>query len=111
MPVSNMPSGFRTWLAVMPVLLLVACSTPKPSAEVPSTAAGPVQAGRPADISGRRLVVRNGTNYYCKRQNVTGTRLRSADQCLTREQLEQQQDSVRDFFSAAESHTTPPREQ
>lgn len=92
------------------VLALSGCSTPQPTGEsqVPASR----QAGEGiVDTSGRRLVVRNGRNYYCKRQKTTGSRLRDSEQCLTLEQLGQQQQSVRAFISESDTHTEPPREQ
>ena len=41
------------------------------------------------DFSGRTLVVRNGEEYYCKKERVTGSKLKSRTSCLTREQLEE----------------------
>jgi hypothetical protein len=92
------------------VMTLPACSSPQPTPDQPA-AAGAAHAGGAVDTSGRRLVVKDGTEYYCKRQKVTGTRLRSVESCLTREQLAQQQNSVRSFINDGESRSGPPREQ
>jgi hypothetical protein len=37
---------------------------------------------------GYRPVIRNGLEYFCKRGVATGSRLRTEENCLTREQLE-----------------------
>lgn len=92
------------------VLALCACSSPQPSPDQP-IAATAVHAGGAVDTTGRRLVVKDGMEFYCKRQKVTGTRLRSVETCLTREQLAQQQNSVRSFINDGDSRSAAPREQ
>lgn len=46
--------------------------------------------------SGYTLVKKDGTDFYCRKEKVTGSRLRTTDVCLTKAQLEAQQRGVQD---------------
>lgn len=42
-----------------------------------------------------RTVVRNGQEYFCRTEAVTGSRVSTSETCLTRQQMEQSQEDVR----------------
>lgn len=91
---------------MVPVVLLSACAAAPPahhnavaSAVAPAPEAGLAAAPEPAKVSGlkrasksnygdRRRVVKDGTEYYCKRDQSTGSRARVFESCMTREQLD-----------------------
>lgn len=81
-------------IAIALAAMLVACSTTAPvatpSAEAP-TAQVAAAAGKPArqepDPPGFRRVVRDGEEYFCQTRNVTGSRARSAEVCMTRDEI------------------------
>ena len=51
---------------------------------VPSSTVG----ATPRKIYGHRKVVKDGEEYYCKREKSTGSRVRSAEVCMTRRQID-----------------------
>lgn len=48
---------------------------------------------------GYRRVVMNGLERFCRTDTVTGSRTQKEEVCLTREELQAQQDSSRDFMN------------
>lgn len=96
----------RTRCLVAPVtaasVLLVACAgTPSEAPRAAELAAGSVAASTAADRKlenmDRRRVVRNGQEYYCQKQGVTGSRTKVIENCLTRDQLLLVLDSAQEF--------------
>jgi hypothetical protein len=76
---------------------LAACAATPPAKPVEKTAASnsaPASAVAPKKATnltaGYRQVTKNGVEYYCKREGVTGSRLEAHDTCLTLAQLEAQ---------------------
>jgi hypothetical protein len=86
----------RGLLGLLGVAALAACASSPPASMAP--AAGSADASKapasadeskaPADaIPGNaRRVVRNGTEYFCVSETITGSRVQTAELCRTREQ-------------------------
>lgn len=72
----------------------------------PAPSAGPVASSVASSTSGqdrrlenadRKRVVRNGQEYYCQRQAVTGSRTKVIESCMTKDQLLLVLDSAQEF--------------
>ena len=72
----------KGWLVVVGVLALSACASHAPVASATDPATGK------ALPKGYRLVVKKGTEYYCRMQPVTGSHTLKTEVCLTEDQLE-----------------------
>jgi hypothetical protein len=74
--------------------VLCACAGTPPASEAPKpavTAAGTAApAGRPARSVeyGYRLVKKNGEQFYCRKEGITGSRTGSVESCMTLAQME-----------------------
>ena len=75
-----------------------AATTSAPAAAQTVTVPASTVGATPGKVYGRRKVVRDGVEYYCKREKTTGSRLQSKESCLTMAQLEQQREASRDFL-------------
>jgi hypothetical protein len=64
-------------------------------AAAPSTALASDQDKIPA---GYRRVVKNGVEYLCSKEGMTGSRTATFEQCLTKEQLAARRDGDQDFL-------------
>lgn len=73
----------KGWLVVASALALSACASHAP---VASTTTDPAT-GKTVP-KGYRLVVKRGTEYYCRMQPVTGSHTLKTEVCLTEDQLE-----------------------
>jgi len=76
------------------------------NASAPATAAASAPAtGEAGKMPGYRRVVRNGEEYFCKREGVTGSRVASTEVCLTQAEMqtirERSQDDLRDMQNPA----------
>jgi hypothetical protein len=72
----------KGWLVMVGVLALSACASHAPVARATDPATGtPLP-------KGYRLVVKKGTEYYCRMQPVTGSHTLKTEVCLTEDQLE-----------------------
>ena len=72
----------KGWLIVAGALALAACASHAPVASTTDPATGK------ALPKGYRLVVKRGTEYYCRMQPVTGSHTLKTEVCLTEDQLE-----------------------
>jgi len=72
----------KGWLVIVGVLALSACASHAPVASATDPATGK------ALPKGYRLVVKKGTEYYCRMQPVTGSHTLKTEVCLTEDQLE-----------------------
>jgi hypothetical protein len=72
----------KGWLVVAAALALSACASHAPVASAVDPATGK------ALPKGYRLVVKKGTEYYCRMQPVTGSHTLKTEVCLTEDQLE-----------------------
>jgi hypothetical protein len=72
----------KGWLIIVGASALAACASHAPVASTidPET-------GKPVP-KGYRLVVKKGTEYYCRMQPVTGSHTLKTEVCLTQDQLE-----------------------
>lgn len=93
--------------------MLAACAGTPPEAQgtkvavaTPALVAGPVASSatsatsakdRRLETGDRKRVVRNGQEYYCQRQGVTGSRTKVIESCLTKEELLLVLDSAQNF--------------
>ena len=104
--------------------LLIACAStpsPTPKAPPPPVAAAPASApaAQPlaaidatnivaAQKAGYKIVNDKGKRMYCRRESVTGTRLKEKTTCLTAEALQQQQDEAREMMAPRPAPYEPP---
>jgi len=72
----------KGWLVVAGALALCACASHAPVASTTAPSTGK------AVPKGYRLVVKKGTEYYCRMQPVTGSHTLKTEVCLTQDQLE-----------------------
>jgi hypothetical protein len=70
-----------------------------PQARTPIRAAA-VKPGAP-EFPGFRAVTKDGVDYFCQKSTATGSRVRVADKCYTREALQSIEKNNRDFFDEA----------
>lgn len=111
----NKPSTAGTAIAVALGALLAACATTAPVASPPADAPG--QAPVAATVSaqqqptppGYRRVVRDGEEYFCQTRGTTGSRARSAEVCMTRDEIrtmEEDHEKLRRDAANAASRST-----
>jgi len=83
----------------------VAAAAPAPAASAAATAtAKPAAAAKGIKAgSGYRRVVKNGTEYFCRREGMTGSRTEVQETCLTQAQLEKVQNDSQDLVRRLES--------
>lgn len=95
--------------------VLAACAGTPPASTVTAPAATIPSSGAAAATDGSergatkvgdyKLVVRDGQDYYCRRQGATGSRVAAKEVCLTKSQLqtmrEGSQDALRDMQAPA----------
>lgn len=89
----------RAGAEAAPGPMAVATTTPAPEATASmadaAVAAAPARQSKLKKLEkrspygNRRKVVRNGTEYYCSREETTGSRVKVVESCLTKEQLDQ----------------------
>jgi hypothetical protein len=72
----------KGWMVVAGALALSACASHAPVASTADPTAGK------AVPKGYRLVVKKGTEYYCRMQPVTGSHTLKTEVCLTQDQIE-----------------------
>jgi len=112
----HMPRVRTVWLVLAGAIALAACASnpPASSTGAPSAngaAASPAASAAENSVSsnapktdldkvpyGYRLVVRNGTEYYCRYEPVAGSRTLRDEICLTKEQMAQGDKSVDDLM-------------
>jgi invasion protein IalB len=90
----NKRSAFGIAITAALAVLLCACAATTPVASPPADAL-PVQAPVAATASGQqeptpqgfRRVVRDGEEYFCQTRGTTGSRARSAEVCMTRDEI------------------------
>jgi len=70
---------------------------PAPAATV-TTNATDADAPLKVDTRGYRKVTRDGTDYYCKKERTTGSRVQTKESCQTREQLAASQAASDEFM-------------
>ncbi len=112
----NKRSTAGTAIAVALGWLLAACATTAPVASPPADAL-PAQAPVAATVSGQqqptppgfRRVVRDGEEYFCQTRGTTGSRARSAEVCMTRDEIrtmEEDHEKLRRDAANAASRST-----
>jgi len=79
----------KGWLVVAGASVLAACASHAPlnPAPVAGTAAATPDSDKTVP-KGYRLVVKKGTEYYCRWQPITGSHTLKTEVCLTPDQLE-----------------------
>jgi putative hemolysin len=93
-------------IAVALALTLAACASTTPVAAPPAAA---VPAGQEPSPAGYRRVVRNSEEYFCQIRSPTGSRARSVEICLTRDQIRRMQevsDQIQQDAASSGSHST-----
>jgi hypothetical protein len=78
---------------VAAVSALAACASKSP-ANPPSAAATSSQ----ETYGGYRRVMRNGEEYFCKRENFTGSRTQVIEKCLTKAQMTAQRETAQSLL-------------
>jgi len=100
-------------LVAATLVALAACAG-QPQQASSSTAAASA-AGSGTDLAGSKSgtapygftrVVRHGTEYFCHRENVTGSRMEKTETCLTQAQLDEQRAKGVDFLQAVQGMGT-----
>ena len=75
---------FRSGLVLIAGVLALAACASKPPANATATAAPAVG----AVPKGYRLVMKKGTEYFCRDEAVTGSHTLKSEVCVTRDELE-----------------------
>ncbi len=99
--------GWQVSLAVLALCASVAVGAESPDSAKTATAAAtsstkgadanPASSGTKSSAtvrSGYTLVRKDGTDFYCRKERVTGSRTRTEDVCLTKAQLDAQERGV-----------------
>ena len=105
-----MNKGIRGFFFIASATLLAACAGP--NLRAPSPAARPAQVKGDADISagkavpttGYRKVTKNGVEYFCSRETLTGSRTDTQVRCLTAEQLAAVREGAQDMLRRQQAH-------
>jgi hypothetical protein len=93
-------------LCLLPIAtsaLLAGCAAaPTTAASAPAVkpAAATAAAGQPASRAGGvdyRKVVRNGVDYFCRKETPTGSRTNATETCLTQAQIDAAQKNSKDL--------------
>ena len=99
---------------------LAACAGQPPQPSSPTaTAATSSSTATGQDLAGSKSstvpygftrVVRNGNEYFCHRENVTGSRMEKHEVCLTQAQIDEQREKGVDFLQQVQEMgtRTPP---
>ena len=109
--------GMRTLVAGS-LITLAACAGQPPQPE-PTTAAASSGSTAGQDLAGSKSssvpygftrVVRNGNEYFCHRETVTGSRMEKHEVCLTQAQIDEQREKGVDFLQQVQQMgtRTPP---
>ena len=91
------------WLPVAAAALLSACAATPPAAGPAKPVAAPATANagaQPASRSGGvdyRKVVKNGVDYFCRKELPTGSRTNATETCLTQAQIDASQKNSKDL--------------
>ena len=88
-------------------IALTACTSHPPVSPAAAPAASGGAAVRPPP--GYRLVVKDGTEYYCRYEPVVGSRTLRDEICLTKEQMAQGQKGLDDFERQVQSLPNNPQ--
>jgi len=94
---ANPPAGPSAPGAPVVVAAPVASAAAATSAK-PAAAQNGVKAG-----SGYRRIVKNGTEYFCRREAITGSRTETQQTCLTQAQMDRAQNDSQDMIRRLES--------
>lgn len=105
----------RLFFVIGAVSVLAACAAQPQAGSAPAASAAPaavaLTSGQAATsdskklpTSGYRRVVKDGTEYFCKRETATGSRTQVFDQCLTEAQLTAMRDGSQDFVRRQQQH-------
>ena len=85
----------RGLLLVVGAAALVACASKSPVNSTGTTAASASaadatasDAGKPAVPKGYRRVLKNGGEYFCRMQAVSGSHVQKTEVCLTQDELD-----------------------
>jgi hypothetical protein len=93
----------RSFLILAGASALVACVTPAPTIPAaPSVAAHPIDGLKTSGY--QHVVSRDGTELYCRDDDVTGSRVQHDKVCLTPAQLKASQDNGQDFMQGVQTH-------
>ena len=100
--------GWRDWAVVENPLpyRLQACAAQSPASRpaVPAKGDAEISAGNTIPTTGYRKVKKNGVDYYCSRETLTGSRTDSQVRCLTEEQLTAIRQGAQDMVRRQQSH-------
>ena len=80
-------------IIAMGALAIAACATQSPASQQGSSAASSESSGVPKGYSHR---VVDGQELYCRNDVDTGSRVSRSEVCLTREQIDEQEQANRD---------------
>jgi hypothetical protein len=83
-----------------------------PEAKVSSTVRASPAAQTAVDqkvalVAGYRLMMKDGTEYFCRKEAPTGTKVKKLEQCFTREQLSAEAVEARRQIRALDPGTMP----
>lgn len=104
-----------TTLVVLGAAMMTACAsqpqatspaTASGNKSVPATASAAVQKDKSATPRGYRRAVVNGQELFCRKDAVTGSRAERPEICLTREQLDAEQESSQQFIQRVQQSGT-----
>jgi hypothetical protein len=102
-----MNTGIRGLWVIAAALLLVACAAQGPTASKANPALkgdAAIAAGNTVPTAGYRKVMKDGVEYFCTRQGYTGSRVDTPVQCLTKAQLDAQQQNGQEMLRRQQGH-------
>jgi hypothetical protein len=89
-----------------------AASSAAPEGKISSTSsAGPAAQAAVAQkvelVAGYKLMMKDGTEYFCRKEAPTGTKVKKLEQCFTREQMSAEAVEARRQIRALDPGTMP----
>jgi uncharacterized lipoprotein YajG len=103
-----MKNGIRGFLVIASASLLLAACAAQQSAPAARTAPvkgdAAISAGNTVPTTGYRKIKKNGVDYYCSRETLTGSRTDSQVRCLTEAQLTAVREGAQDMLRRQQGH-------
>jgi len=85
------------------VVAFAVCVAKGPAGAAESTAAEPAKENKSKINHDYRRVVKNGKEFFCRREAVTGSRMQKTEICLTQSQMDDLQEHGQEYLRNAQN--------
>ena len=114
---STQPRAFDIWrnrlvksrfFVLAAVVAFAVCVAKGPAGAAETTAAESAKEKKSSIDRSYRRVVKNGKEFFCRREAVTGSRMQKTDICLTQEQMKDLQEHSQEYLRSAQNPAQSP---